>query len=88
MRRGASHREAARSAGPVAGAGVVVNVVVAATTLAIARLLNSREYGTFIELVAVFYVLTMPGLALAIAVVRRMTDQLARGRQRGAQPAG
>ncbi|HEX4428503.1 MAG TPA: hypothetical protein VHZ96_04455 [Frankiaceae bacterium] len=67
----------ARSAGPVAGAGVAVNVVVAGTTLAIARLLNSREYGTFIELVAVFYVLTMPGLALAIAVVRRMTDQLA-----------
>jgi O-antigen/teichoic acid export membrane protein len=54
-----------------------VNLVVAATTLAVARLLNSREYGTFIELVAVFYVLTMPGLALAIAVVRRMTDQLA-----------
>jgi hypothetical protein len=62
----------------VAGAGVAVNVVVAVTTLAVARLLNSREYGTFIELVAVFYVLTMPGLALAIAVVRRMTDQLAR----------
>jgi hypothetical protein len=62
----------------VAGAGVAVNLVVAATTLAVARLLNSREYGTFIELVAVFYVLTMPGLALAIAVVRRMTDQLAR----------
>ncbi|HEX4015745.1 MAG TPA: hypothetical protein VHX15_03325 [Frankiaceae bacterium] len=56
---------------------MAVNLVVAATTLAIARLLNSREYGTFIELVAVFYVLTMPGLALAIAVVRRMTDQLA-----------
>ncbi len=76
--RGSSHRETARSAGPVAGAGVAVNVVVAATTLAVARLLNSREYGTFIELVAVFYVLTMPGLALAIAVVRRMTDQVAR----------
>jgi hypothetical protein len=57
---------------------VAVNVVVAATTLAVARLLKSREYGTFIELVAVFYVLTMPGLALAIAVVRRMTDQLPR----------
>ncbi len=54
-----------------------MNVVVAATTLAVARLLNSRQYGTFIELVAVFYVLTMPGLALAIAVVRRMTDRLA-----------
>ena len=56
---------------------MAVNIVVAATTLAIARLLNSREYGTFIQLVAVFYVLTMPGLALAIAIVRRMTDQLA-----------
>jgi O-antigen/teichoic acid export membrane protein len=55
-----------------------VNVVVAVTTLVVARLLNSRQYGTFIELVAVFYVLTMPGLALAIAVVRRMTDGLAR----------
>jgi O-antigen/teichoic acid export membrane protein len=58
---------------------VAVNVVVAATTLAIARLLNSREYGTFIELVAVFYVLSMPGLALAIAVVRRVTRQAALG---------
>ena len=46
--RSSSHRETARSAGPVAVAGVAVNVVVAATTLAVARLLNSREYGTFI----------------------------------------
>jgi O-antigen/teichoic acid export membrane protein len=52
---------------------------VAATTLAIARLLNSHEYGTFVQLVAVFYVLTMPGLALGIAVVRRVSDLLARG---------
>ncbi|MCW2546105.1 MAG: hypothetical protein JWN96_565 [Mycobacterium sp.] len=74
-----THREAARSAGPVAAAGVVVNLAVAATTLAIARLLNSHEYGTFVQLVAVFYVLTMPGLALGIAVVRRVSELLARG---------
>ena len=72
-----THREAARSAGPVAAAGVIVNLAVAATTLAIARLLNSHEYGTFVQLVAVFYVLTMPGLALGIAVVRRVSDLLA-----------
>jgi hypothetical protein len=81
--RATSHREAARSAGPVAGAGVAVNLAVAATTLAVARLLNSREYGTFVQLVAVFYVLTMPGLALGIAVVRRVSDWLARPAESG-----
>lgn len=59
-------------------AGVIVNTAVAITTLAVARLLDTREYGTFVQLVAVFYVLTMPGLALAIAVVRRVTEQLIR----------
>lgn len=72
-----SHRATARSAGPVAAAGLAVNLAVAATTLAIARLLNSRDYGTFVQLVAVYYVLTMPGLALAIAVVRRVSNWLA-----------
>jgi O-antigen/teichoic acid export membrane protein len=57
----------------------VVNLAVAATTLVIARLLSSHEYGTFVQLVAVFYVLTMPGLALGIAVVRRVSELLARG---------
>jgi O-antigen/teichoic acid export membrane protein len=52
---------------------------VAASTLVIARLLSSHEYGTFVQLVAVFYVLTMPGLALGIAVVRRVSELLARG---------
>jgi O-antigen/teichoic acid export membrane protein len=63
----------------VAAAGIIVNLAVAATTLAIARLLNSHEYGTFVQLVAVFYVLSMPGLALGIAVVRRVSEMLARG---------
>ena len=58
---------------------MIVNLAVAATTLVIARLLNSHEYGTFVQLVAVFYVLTMPGLALGIAVVRRVSELLARG---------
>ncbi len=79
----ASHREAARSAGPIAGAGVAVNLAVAITTLAVARLLNPREYGTFVQLVAVFYVLTMPGLAVGIAVVRRISDWLARPGEEG-----
>lgn len=73
-----SPRTTARSAGPVAAAGVVVNLAVAGTTLAVARLLHTREYGTFVQLVAVFYVLTMPGLALGIAVVRRVSDWLTR----------
>jgi O-antigen/teichoic acid export membrane protein len=73
-----THLEAARSAGPVAAAGVIVNLAVAATTLTIARLLNSRDYGTFVQLVAIFYVLSMPGLALGIAVVRRVNEFIAR----------
>ncbi len=80
-----SHRATARSAGPVAASGVVVNLVVAGTTLAIARLLDPSEYGTFVQLVAVFYVLTMPGLALGIAVVRRLSDWLARPTRVGAE---
>jgi O-antigen/teichoic acid export membrane protein len=80
-RRGMS--AAARSAGPVAVAGILVNLVVAGTTLAVARQLNSREYGTFVQLVAVFYVLTMPGLALGIAVVRRVSAWLVRAERQG-----
>ncbi len=72
-----SHRASARRASPVALAGIAVNLAVAITTLAVARALSSREYGTFVQLVAVFYVLSMPGLALGVAVVRRVSAWLA-----------
>src|SRR4051812_8053682 len=68
-------RAAARQAGSVAIAGLSVNAAVALTTLIVARLMTPDEYGTFVQLVSVFYVLSMAGSALLVAVVRRATAQ-------------
>jgi O-antigen/teichoic acid export membrane protein len=46
------------------------NVIV---TIAIARLLSSRGYGSLGQLIVLFLTLSMPGSALLVAVVRRVT---------------
>jgi O-antigen/teichoic acid export membrane protein len=72
---------ALRRAGPLAIAGMVANGSNVIVTVVIAHLLSSRGYGSLTELVAIFLVLSMPGSALLVAVVRRVTAWQAVGRQ-------
>ena len=67
------------SAGPVAIAGVVVNVAGALLVVAVARLVTSRSYGEIAQLVGLFFILSMPGSAVLVGVVRRVTELQASG---------
>ena len=58
---------------PIVIAGAAVGVSSLLTTVLVARLLTSRGYGAFIVLLGLFLVLSMPGTALLVAVVRRIT---------------
>ncbi|HZU72579.1 MAG TPA: hypothetical protein VE990_07380 [Acidimicrobiales bacterium] len=73
----------ARRAGPLAAAGMAANAANVVVTVVLARLLTVRGYGSLNQLVSIYLVLSMPGSALLVAVVRRVTGWDARGR--GAQ---
>src|SRR5437899_935293 len=62
-----------RRAGPLAFAGVAANAANVIVTVTIAHLLNARDYGSLGQLLVLFLVLSMPGSALLVAVVRRVT---------------
>lgn len=64
---------ALRRAGPLAIAGAVTNGAGVLVTVFIARLLTSRDYGAWGQLAGLFLVLSMPGSALIVAVVRRVS---------------
>jgi O-antigen/teichoic acid export membrane protein len=66
-------RAALRGAGPIALAGLVANLANIGVTLLVARLLTTRGYGAYAQLIAIFFVLSMPGSALLVGVVRRIT---------------
>ena len=66
-------RQAMRGASPIALAGLLANVANIGVTLAVARLLSTRGYGALNQLVAVFFVLSIPGSALLVGIVRRVT---------------
>ncbi len=66
-------RAAVKGASPIALAGLVANLANIGVTLLVARLLSTRGYGAMNQLVAVFFVLSMPGSALLVGVVRRVT---------------
>jgi len=70
---------AMRSAGLLAVAGASANAANVIVTVIIARLLTGREYGGQAQLVAVFVVLSMPGSALLVGVVRQVTALQAGG---------
>jgi len=61
------------AAGPVAIAGMVVNVAAALVVVAVARLMTSRSYGEIAQLLGLFFILSMPGSAVLVGVVRRVT---------------
>jgi O-antigen/teichoic acid export membrane protein len=60
-------------AGPVAVAGLVVNGVAALLVVAVARLVTPRSYGEIAQLLGLFFILSMPGSAVLVGVVRRVT---------------
>lgn len=69
-------------AGPVAIAGLVVNAAAALLVIAIARLVSSRSYGEIAQLVGIFFILSMPGSAVLVGVVRRVSGLQVSGQSR------
>jgi len=68
-----SLRSGLLAAGPLAAAGVLANGANVVVTIAVARLLSPHSYGTLNQLTGLFLILSMPGSAVVVAVVRRVT---------------
>src|SRR5579862_4913794 len=66
-------RDGLSNAGPIAIAGLVANGGSLVVTVALARLLAARDYGALNQLIGVFFVVSTPGTAVLVAVVRRVT---------------
>jgi O-antigen/teichoic acid export membrane protein len=73
-------------AGPVAVAGLVVNGAAALVVVAVARLVSSQAYGEIAQLLGLFFILSMPGSAVLVGVVRRLTGLHNAGRDDAARP--
>jgi O-antigen/teichoic acid export membrane protein len=58
---------------PLVVGGAVASAAALLTTVLVARVLTTRGYGIFVELLSLFLVLSMPGSALLVGVVRRVT---------------
>jgi hypothetical protein len=78
-----STRASVRDALVVAVAGLVANGLNLVVTIVLARVLPGRNhnaaYGAFAQMVGLYVVVSLPGTAIAIAVVRRSSWWLARG---------
>ncbi len=72
-RRAPELRAGLTDAGPVAVAGLLVNGASALVVVVVARLVSPREYGAVNQLLGLFFVLSMPGSAVLVGVVRRVT---------------
>ena len=59
---------------PVVAAGVAVSILSLLGTVVVARLLPTIGYGTLIKLLGLFLVLSMPGTALQVGVLRRTSS--------------
>jgi O-antigen/teichoic acid export membrane protein len=68
-----SIRSGLSQAGPVAVAGLVVNGAAALVVVAVARLVTPQAYGAIAQLLGLFFILSMPGSAVLVGVVRRIT---------------
>jgi O-antigen/teichoic acid export membrane protein len=68
-----SMRAGLLQAGPLAAAGVLANGANVVVTVALARLLSPHSYGVLNQLTGLFLILSMPGSAVVVAVVRRVT---------------
>ena len=56
---------------PVAVAGMLANGANIIVTILLARLLTNQGYGAYAQLVGLFLIISMPGSAIIVAVVRR-----------------
>jgi O-antigen/teichoic acid export membrane protein len=75
-----SWRSGLLQAGPLAVAGLAANAANVVVTVVLARLLVARGYGALNQLTGVFLVVSTPGAAVIVAVVRRLTSwETARG---------
>ncbi|HUD17674.1 MAG TPA: hypothetical protein VMQ59_10440, partial [Acidimicrobiales bacterium] len=72
-RHGDSIRSGLATAGPVAIAGLAVNGAAALVVVAVARLVSPQAYGAIAQLLGLFFILSMPGSAVLVGVVRRVT---------------
>ncbi len=68
-----SMRAGLLQAGPLAAAGVLTNGASVVLTVALARLLAPHGYGVLNQLTGLYLILSMPGSAVVVAVVRRVT---------------
>jgi O-antigen/teichoic acid export membrane protein len=68
-----SMRAGLRQAGPLAAAGVLANGANVIVTVVVARLFSTHSYGVLNQLTGLFLILSMPGSAVVVAVVRRVT---------------
>jgi O-antigen/teichoic acid export membrane protein len=68
-----SMRAGLLQAGPLAAAGVLANGANVVVTVVLARLLTTHSYGALNQLTGLFLILSMPGSAVVVAVVRRVT---------------
>jgi O-antigen/teichoic acid export membrane protein len=69
----ATVRSGMLDAGPLALAGLAANGLNALVTVLVARLLSNRGYGSLAQLTGLFLVVSMPGSAVIVGVVRRIT---------------
>ncbi|MHB1554915.1 MAG: hypothetical protein ACYCSX_10015 [Acidimicrobiales bacterium] len=60
-------------AGPLAFAGIVANGGSVLITVVLARVLAAHGYGALNQLVGIFFVVSMPGSAVLVGVVRRVS---------------
>lgn len=75
-----SLRAGLTQAGPVAVAGLVVNGAAALVVVAVAHVVSARTYGAIAQLLGLFFIISMPGSAVLVGVVRRVTALQACGR--------
>jgi O-antigen/teichoic acid export membrane protein len=68
-----SMRAGLLQSGPLAIAGVLANGASVVLTVALARLLTPHSYGVLNQLTGLYLILSMPGSAVVVAVVRRVT---------------
>ncbi len=68
-----SMRAGLLQAGPLAAAGVLANGAGVLLTIVLARLLAPHSYGVLNQLTGLYLILSMPGSAVVVAVVRRVT---------------
>ena len=69
-----------RDAGPLALAGFAANGASVVVTVLVARLLTTRGYGALAQLTSLFLIMSMPGTAVVVGVVRRVTALAVTGR--------